>query len=156
MTAAWYCRRATWGRTWQSMVVVAVLSALSATASLAALAGRRRTESAYGRYLHATNASDVFVNVPSPDTSLIARVAALPGVRSSAAWLGFDANPVVHGHVDESFVTDGFAGSVNGDLFTQDKMTVEKRTSLPPLRSTNEIALTPGLARLFGVASGAG
>ena len=153
MTAAWYCRRATWGRTWQSMVVVAVLCALLGAASLAALAGARRTESAYGRYLRATNASDVFVNVPSPDTSLIARVAALPGVRSSAAWLGFDANPVVHGHVDESFVTDGFAGSVNGDLFTQDKMTVEKGR-LPPLRSTNEIALTPGLARLFGVGVG--
>ena len=153
MTAAWYCRRATWGRTWQSMVVVTVLCGLLGAAALAALAGARRTESAYGRYLRATNASDVFVNVPSPDTSLIAKVAALPGVRSSAAWLGLDANPVVHGHVDDSFVTDGFAGSVNGELFTQDTMTVEAGR-LPSLRSTDEIALTPGLARLFGVGVG--
>ena len=134
-------------------MLVAVLCGLLGAVSLAALAGARRTESAYGRYLHSINASDVEVNVPSPDLSLDARVAALPGVRSSAAWLGLDANPVVHGKVDSSFQTDGFAGSVDGEYFTHDTMTV-LAGHLPPLGSTNEVALTPSVARLFGVGVG--
>jgi hypothetical protein len=153
MRAAWYCKGATWGRSWRSVVLVAVLCGLLGAVSLAALAGARRTESAYGRYLHAINASDVEVNVPSPDRSLDARVAALPGVRSSAAWLGLDANPVVHGKVNPSFQTDGLAGSVDGEYFTHDTMTV-LAGHLPPLSSTNEVALTQSVARLFGVGVG--
>ena len=75
MRAAWYCRGATWGRTWRSVVLVAVLCGLLGAVSLAALAGARRTESAYGRYLTAINSSDVQVNVPSPLQSLDRRVA---------------------------------------------------------------------------------
>jgi FtsX-like permease family len=153
MYAAWYCRNVTWGRTWRSVVLTAVLCGLLGAVSLAALAGARRTESAYGRYLRAINASDVLVNVPSPDTTLDARVSALPGIRSSAAWLGLDANPVVHGRVNYDFQTNGFAGSVDGELFTQDTMTV-LAGHLPPLDSNNEIALTPTVARLFGVGVG--
>jgi hypothetical protein len=135
------------------VVLVAILCGVLGAVSLAALASARRTESAYGRYLHDINASDVEVNVPSPDTSLDKRVAALPGVTSSAAWLGLDANPVVHGNVDPSFQTDGFAGSVDGEYFTHDTMTV-LAGHLPPLDSTNEVALTTSVARLFGVGVG--
>ena len=81
------------------------------------------------------------------------RVAALPGVRSSAAWLGLDANPVIHGKVNPSFQTDGVAGSVDGEYFTHDTMTV-LAGHLPPLGSTDEVALTPSVARLFGVGVG--
>jgi hypothetical protein len=46
-------------------------------------------------------------------------VTRLRGIRSSAAWLGLDANPVVHGHVDDSFVTDALLGSLKGEYITQ-------------------------------------
>jgi ABC-type lipoprotein release transport system permease subunit len=150
MRAAWYYWRSNSRRMWRSMVVVALLCGILGAAALAALAGARRTESAYGRYLVSINSSDVYVNVPSPDTALDAKVAALPGIASSSVWLGLNANPVVHGRVDNSFVTDGFAGSVSGELFTQDRMTVVAG-HLPRLDSSNEICLTAGLARLFGV-----
>ena len=75
----------------------------------------------------------------------------LQGIRSSAAWLGLDANPVVHGHVDDSFVTDALAGSLKGEYITQDRVTV-LRGRLPHSDATDEIALTIGIARLFGVA----
>ena len=153
MKVAWYCRGATWGRNWRSLALVAVLCGVLGAVSLAALAGARRTESAYGRYLTATQASDVQVNVPSPSLALDRRVAALPGIRSSAAWLGLDANPVVHGKVNDDFQTNGFAGSVNGEIFTQDAMTV-LAGHLPALDSTHQIALTAGVARLFGVGVG--
>ena len=153
MKVAWYCRGATWGRNWRSVVLVAVLCGVLGAVSLAALAGARRTESAYGRYLTATNASDVQVNVPSPSLGLDRRVASLPGVSASAAWLGLDANPVVHGKVNDDFQTNGFAGSANGEIFTQDAMTV-LAGHMPALDSTHQIALTANVARLFGVGVG--
>ena len=135
------------------MVVVALLCGLLGAVSLAALAGARRTESAYGRYLDAVHASDAYVNIPSPDTALIRRIESLPGVSSGVAWVGLDADPVIHGHVDASFVTNGFAGSVGGEFWTQDTVTVVAG-KLPPIGSTRDVALTPGLARLFGVGVG--
>ena len=153
MRAALYYGRATGRDTWRGMLLVAIVCGILGAITLAALAGARRTESAYGRYLNSIDSSDVYVNVPSPDTALDARVASLPGIASSSVWLGLDADPVVHGHVDDAFLTNGFAGSVNGELFTQDRMTVLEGR-LPPLDSKTAICLTPGLAKLFGVGVG--
>ncbi len=153
MAAAWYWWLVTWRRTWRSTLVIAVLCGILGAVSLAALAGARRTESAYGRYLSSINASDVMINIPSPDTELNAEVAKQPGIRFSASWAGMDVDPVVHGHIDDSFTTDALQGSMNGDFFTQDTMTVIKGR-LPRLGATDEIALTPNIARLFGVGVG--
>jgi ABC-type lipoprotein release transport system permease subunit len=151
--AAWFWWRATRRRTWRSTVVVALLCGILGAVALGALAGARRTESAYGRYLQSINASDAMVNIPSPDTSLTTRIAKLPGIRSSAAWVGLAAYPVVHGHVNTSFTTDALQGSLNGDFFTQDTMSV-LQGHLPRLDATNQIALTASVARLFGVGVG--
>ena len=153
MSAAWYWWRATRRRTWRSTAVIVVLCGLLGAVSLAALAGARRTESAYGRYLASINASDVMVNIPSPDTRLTAEVARMPGIRASVAWAGLDVQPVVHGHVDDSFTTDALQGSINGEFFTQDTMTVIDGR-LPRLGSTDQVALTPNIARFFGVGVG--
>jgi FtsX-like permease family len=153
MTVALYWWRATRRTAWRPALVVVLLTAVLGAVSLAALAGARRTESAYGRYLGTVRASDVMVNIPSPDTSLIAKVEQLPGVRSGAAWAGLDANPVVHGRVDDSFLTDSVSSSVDGAFYRQDTLTVLSGR-LPRPASTNEIALTPGIARLFGVGVG--
>jgi hypothetical protein len=153
VAVAWYWWRATGRRAWRPALVVILLTGLLGAVSMAALAGARRTESAYGRYLQSIHSSDVFVNIPSPDTSLIARVEHLPGVRSSGAWAGIAANPVVHGHVDDSFLTDSVSSSVDGDFYRQDTLTVLSG-QLPLPASANQIALTPGIARLFGVGVG--
>jgi FtsX-like permease family len=150
---AWYWWRATWRAAWRPALVVVLLTALLGAVAMAALAGARRTESAYGRYLQSVHASDVMVNIPTTDTSLIARVEHLAGVRSSAAWAGIDANPVVRGAVENSFLTDSVAGSVDGAFYRQDALTVLSGR-LPHPNSTDEIALTPGIAKLFGVGVG--
>jgi hypothetical protein len=150
---AWFWWRATRLRTWRSTVVVILLTGVLGAVSMAALAGARRTESAYGRYLQSVKASDVMVNIPTPETSLISKVASLPGVRSSSAWVGLVANPVVHGRVDPAFQTNGISGSVDGAFFRQDIMSVVAGR-LPPLNSTNQIVLTPGMAKLFGAGVG--
>ncbi len=151
MAAALYWWRASRRQTWRSVLVVVVLCGILGAAALGALAGARRTESAYGRYLTSINASDVMVNIPSPDTSLIAKVEGLPGIRASAAWLGLNANPVVHGRVDLDFQTDNMAGGLHGEFVTQDVVTVVKGR-LP--RGDDEVALTARLADLFGVGVG--
>jgi hypothetical protein len=153
MKVALYWWRATGRTAWRPALVVILLTGVLGAVSLAAVAGARRTESAYGRYLKTVRASDVMVNIPSPDTSLIAKVEHLPGVRSGAAWAGLDANPVVRGHVDDSFLTDAVSSDVDGAFYRQDTLTVLSGR-LPRPASTNEVALTPGIARLFGVGVG--
>jgi FtsX-like permease family len=150
---AWYWWRAAWRGSWRPAVVVVLLTGVLGAVAMAALAGARRTESAYGRYLQSVHASDVMVNIPTTDTSLIGRVEHLAGVRSSAAWAGVDANPVVRGAVNDSFLTDSVASSVDGAFYRQDTLTVLSGR-LPHLNSTNEIALTPGIAKLFEVGVG--
>ena len=93
------------------MFVVIVLCGVVGVVALAALAGARRTESAYGRYLQSVNASDALVNMPVPNLAIIPRVGALPGMRSSAALLGLNAYPVVRGRADDSFTTDDPSGA---------------------------------------------
>jgi len=135
------------------VLTVALIGGLLGTVALGALAGARRTASAYGRYLASINASDVFVDIPGPSLPAIPRIAALPGVRESSAWVGLAAYPVIHGRVDDSFAASDLVGSFNGELFRQDRMTV-LAGRLPRLGSVGEIALTPAAAREFGVGVG--
>ena len=153
MNAALYYWRATRLRSWRRIIVVALVCGLLGTVALGALAGARRTDTAYGRYLASINASDVFVNVPGPLLASIRQIERLPDVLSAGAWLGLAANPVVHGRVDDSFTTAAVAGSLDGEYFRQDRVTVVAGR-LPRLGASDEIALTPGLARLFGVGVG--
>jgi FtsX-like permease family len=153
MNAALYYWRATRLRSLRRVVVVALICGLLGTVALGALAAARRTDTAYGRYLASIDSSDVFVNLPGPSLASIRQVERLPGVRSAGAWLGVAGNPVVHGRADDAFLTNGLHGSLDGEFFRQDRMTV-LAGRLPRLDATGEIALTPQLARLFGTGVG--
>ena len=161
MAAAFYWWRAARGRSWRTALTVALIGGLLGAVALGALAGARRTASAYGRYLQSIDSSDVFVDIPGPVLAAIPKIAALPAVRpgQSAAWLGLAANPVIHGRVDDSFLDDNLVGSYSGagsrddDYFRQDRMTVVAGR-LPRLGATSEIALTASMARKFGVGVG--
>ena len=155
MRAACYLWRATGGRSWRAVVTVALIGGLLGAVALAALAGARRTASAYGRYLASINISDAFVNVPGkppgvPVTEPIRLISGLPGITSSAAYMGLNANPVVGGQIRDSFLTNDVTGSFNGSYFRQDRMTV-LAGRLPGLTATRQIALSPVIARMFGV-----
>jgi hypothetical protein len=153
VAAAWYWWRAARGRSWRAVVAVALIGGLLGTVALGALAGARRTASAYGRYLASVNASDVFVDIPGPYLAAIPKVAALPGVSESVAWLGLAGYPVIHGRADDSFLGGNLVGSYNGDFFRQDRMTV-LAGRLPRLDSASEIALNSAMAQRFGVGVG--
>jgi hypothetical protein len=146
VSVAFYYWRGTRWRSRRQMLVVALICGLLGTVALGALAGARRTDTAYGRYLRAINSSDVFVNVPGPVLPVIRQVEHLPGVASAAATVGLNANPVVNGKVNDAWLTNGLAGSLDGDGFSQDRMTV-LAGRLPRVGATDEIALTEGQAR---------
>jgi len=149
MNAALYYWQATRRGSWRRAVVVALVCGLLGTVALGALAGARRTDTAYGRYLASINSSDVFVNIPGPDLAAIRQVERLPGVVSGRAWLGLAGTPIVHGRVDDSFTASGLAGSLDGEYFRQDRVTVVAGR-LPSVKATGEIVLTPQLAKTFG------
>jgi FtsX-like permease family len=148
VSPALYYWRGTRRRSRRQVVVVALICGLLGTVALGALAGARRTDTAYGRYLHAINSSDVLVNVPFPVLPVIRQIEHLPGVASAAATVGLNANPVVDGKVNDAWLTNGLTGSLDGDGFRQDRMTV-LTGRLPRPGATDEIALTPGEARFF-------
>jgi putative ABC transport system permease protein len=163
MTAALYWWRATWRSSWRAAVTVALLSGLLGAVALAALAGARRTDSAYGRYLSSINVSDVFVNVPGiipgmPATRPITLISRLRGISASSAYLGLAAYPVVNGRVNHGFQDGGLTGSfeapgVAAGFLQQDRVSI-LAGRMPSVRSTSQLVLTPAVARLFRVAVG--
>src|SRR5262245_6514474 len=74
---------------WRSWAVMVLLVAVAGGAVLAAVAGARRTDSAYPRFLRASNASDVML---SPDATgrdgYYRALARLPHVAAVAPYVG--------------------------------------------------------------------
>jgi hypothetical protein len=153
VSRALYWWRATARRSWRQALLLALLGGLLGSVALGAVAGARRTSTAYGRYLTSIKASDAAVNVPGklpaePVLRPIRLIAQLPGILSSGTYLGLNARPVIHGRVDRSATAPPLNGSLDGEYFRQDRMTV-LAGRLPPQSSSTEIVLTPGVARAF-------
>ena len=79
MGTALYTWHIAWRRSWQMALIVALIGGLLGAVALAALAGARRTDSAYGRYLQAANSSDLMIDIPGPLLSVVRDVEKLPG-----------------------------------------------------------------------------
>jgi hypothetical protein len=62
VAAVWYRFRAELRTRWRSVLALALLAGIAGGATLAAIAGARRTDSAFSRLLVDTNAADVLVN----------------------------------------------------------------------------------------------
>ena len=96
MSAVWYRFRAELRVRWKSVLALALLAGLAGGVTLAAIAGARRTDSAYSRLLVSTNAAHVMVN---PDygngSGLDAKaVAQLPMVTQAARENGIILIPL--------------------------------------------------------------
>ena len=153
MGMALYTWRVAWRRSWQMALTVALIGGLLGAVAMAALAGARRTDSAYGRYLQAARASDLMIDIPGPVLSIVHAVENLPGKESAAAWLGLNGQPVINGRVHDSFQTDGIAVSLDGEYFRQDKLTV-LAGKLPARGSTSQMAVTQPMAQAFHLHAG--
>lgn len=82
---------------WRGWAALVVLVAVAGGAVLAAVAGARRTNSAYPRYLRASHASDLLVSpAGSGLTGYYAALAREPGVAQVAPGVGLNVLPVTH------------------------------------------------------------
>jgi hypothetical protein len=143
---------------WQQVLALALLAGLLGGVALGAVAGARRTNAAYERYLTAINASDVGVNVPGQLPGMAAMrpyelISSLPGVIAHAAYIGLSGAPLLHGKPDNSFLVNSLNGSLDGEYFSQDRATV-LAGRLPPQGSTSTVVLTPAIAKAFGTRIG--
>src|SRR3984957_9311938 len=148
---------------WPLALTVALLSGLLGAVALGALAGARRTDSAYGRYLTSINVRDAFVNVPGivpgmPVTRPITLISRLRGISASSAYLGLAAYPVVNGRVNHGFQDGDLTGSfeapgIAAAFLQQDRVSILAGRA-PSVRSTDHIVITPAVARLVGVGVG--
>lgn len=128
--------------------MVVVLLGLVGGVAIASVAGARRTASTFDAYQGDIRFSHVAVNTFIPDLERVEAIAALPGVESSATYLGLSAFPLLDGEVVEDFRYTGVFGSLDGRFFTQDRATVVDGR-LPRLDATDEIAFTPVQARFM-------
>ena len=152
------CWRSILRGSWRQAVALALVTGLLGGVALGAVAGARRTATAYARYLTSINASDVYVNVPGllpgmTATQPVTLISSLPGVVSHAAFIGLNGLPVVHGKVDDNFLDNSVEGSLDGEYFSQDLPTV-LAGELPPQTSTTAVIITPGIAKRFGATVG--
>ena len=153
MSAARYWWRLTGQRSWRQAVVLALLTGLLGAVALSAVAGARRTAGAYDRYLTAIRASDVFINVPGrlpaePVLRPIRLIRGLAGITASAPYLGLSAAPVIDGKIDRSARVPPLNGSLDGEYWTQDRMTV-LAGRLPPESATDQIVLARGVPEML-------
>jgi putative ABC transport system permease protein len=96
MTAVGYRFRAELRARWRSVLALALLAGLAGAATIAAVAGARRTDSAFSRLLTATAAADVLVNPDyGNDSGLDSKaVARLPMVTHAARENGLLVMPL--------------------------------------------------------------
>jgi len=157
LPVAWYRFRATLARRRGGYLTVIVLLGLLGGLSMGAIAGARRTQSAFPAYLAASRASDLQFIAYGPGnigtTHLRRQLEHVPDVKSVASTpyllmeqLGPDGKPVAGGANTGDLQE---IGSQGGMYFTQDKVTVAAGRMADPRRA-DEMVATAQAARIAG------
>ena len=133
-------------RRWTGYLAITLLLGLVGGLAMGSVAAARRTQAAFPAYLSSTSPSDLTVltgsyAVPGShgyDPAVIARVAALPGVRHVATYLGLNVAILAPGSGPGAAQTEGsqaLPGSLDGEFFTTDKVTVVAGRMADPARA---------------------
>lgn len=158
LTLAWYRTRATFRRRWPGYLTVVALVGLVGGVAMASIAGARLTQSSYPTFLASTNPSDMNVAIYNPDTgggpgpTLTNLLSHLPGVKRVRAVAAPTIAPLAkNGSPDLGILNDlGIGGSVDGEYFHQDRLTVVQGRMANPNRA-NEMVMDATAARLLDV-----
>lgn len=106
---------------WRSLGAAALTIALCLGLAFFAIAGARRTQSAYPRFLDHVRSSTVSVSTPGPYTDETnSMIAAIPQVRDSRTYVDFSIFSLVDGEPDFSQVFE-VTGTFDGRFFDQDR-----------------------------------
>ena len=126
-----YRLRTTFGRQWAGLASLALLIGLIGGLAMGAVAGARRTQSSFPAYLGSTDPSDLTVltalagsgAAPGYDSALVRKIARLPHVEHVESYAGTNAALLApDGTVANNAV--GVPGSVDGEYFHQDRVTI--------------------------------
>ena len=160
---AWYRLRATFRRNWGGYLAIVLLVGLMGGVAMGAVAGARRTESSFSRFLADTNPSDLSLptGVVKPDSgsdsgydpTLIDTIAHLPHVRSVQSTVGLDVLPLGPDGAPLAGIAPQAGlgqGSVDGLGFDQDRLTVTQGRLADPQR-TDEFVLAGVTAERLGL-----
>jgi len=163
---AWYRFRATLRRRWGGYLTVVLLIGLVGGVAMGAVAGARRTQSAFANVLATTDASDLDVQIgtvgsyalnvvsPAEQRAHLQELAHLPDVKRVAAYMNLFVAPLSrNGTFDlapamQDNAVDGI-GSVNDMYFDQDRVTVSQGRMAGP-RSDNEFVATAQAEHILG------
>jgi hypothetical protein len=154
---AWYRFRATFGRRLGGYVAIVVLIGLTGGIALGALAGARRTQSSYPKFLASTNPSDLTVSLfnsyGGAVPELQAKIAHIPGVKRvdrvyvpQITFANADGTPDLHLVSDQVFTV----ASPDGEFLSQDRLGVVHGRMARPNRA-DEAVMNASAARQLGV-----
>lgn len=152
-----YRFRATLGRRWSSYLWLVVLIAVVGGTSMAAIAGARRTQSAFPTYEASTNPSDLQAFAEfQPETNIgfsqrvNQQIAHLPYVERATPIVGFDGTLQIITHLRSNSVPGeappAIEGSPGGEYLTSDRVTLLRGRMLNPSR-LDELMLSAGAVK---------
>ncbi len=127
---------------------MAVLLGLTCGLSLSSIAGARRTQSAYPRFLRSAKASTMSVTDGIFDPSTDATVASFPDVVQARTYVSFNVVVLVGGNPDFGQDLEP-SGTLDGRFFDQDRFAPTKGRRPAPGRP-DEIAVNEFAATRFG------
>ncbi|MDQ6948534.1 MAG: FtsX-like permease family protein [Actinomycetota bacterium] len=133
---------------WRTYAGLVVVIGLFGGLSLFALAGARRTQSSYARFLRTSPASTMSVSDGRFDPKVNAAVAALPEVARSRTYVGLGVYALAGGAPDVSQTFEA-VGSLDGLFFDQDRFAPTRGRRPDPGRA-DEVALNELAASRYG------
>ncbi len=143
LRVAWYRFHATFGNRRGGYLAVVLLIGLVGGLALGAVAAARRTQAAFPAYLASTNPSDltVLTGVSDPasggggyDPALIHEIAKLPHVRRIESYAGLNV-AILRPGVPPGSAAEGLSGSIDGEYFNQDRLTIVQGRMANPDRA---------------------
>lgn len=153
MRVEWYRFTATFGRRCGGYLAVMLLIALTGGIAMGSIASARRTQASFATFLASTSPSDLSLTVFAPN--LTKNLERLPGVQGvKAASFNVNAFPLRRTGTPifpPAFLSGEAApiGSIDGEYFNQDRVTVTAGQMANPDRA-DEFVATAQAARLLG------
>jgi hypothetical protein len=151
---SWYRFRAGFHRRWTGYLSIVLLIGSVGGVAMASIAGARRTDTSFQKFIESTNPSDLALITglyqPDPtgyDPSLIKKISHLPFVTHVESEGGYEAEEVgPNGHPVQNSVRWTLSSSVDGALFNMDRLVVISGRMPNPAR-VDEVAVTADAAR---------
>jgi MacB-like periplasmic core domain/FtsX-like permease family len=140
----WYRFRVTFGRRRGGYLAVVLLVGLAGGVAMGAVAAARRTQASFAVYLASTSPSDLTVltgagglgpgSSAGYDRALAGRISRLPHVNRVQSYAGLDVAVLAPGGAVR-FNVMGLPGSVDGEYFGQDRVTIVQGRMADPRRA---------------------